>query len=98
MVDLSTFADNPDSERFEQSMMSVRTAGVRPIALSNRGVPKWKLEELDPVGTVSASNNVRGKLLRTYGGSYYASTFQGWWRSNSSQVLVHYDFNDPPTD
>lgn len=97
MVDLATFAENLDSERFEQSMQSARTAGVKPLALSNRGMPKQPLRYLSEIFTyISPGNNAQGLLQYTFGGSYPAASFTGVWKSNSSQVLVKYDFDNPP--
>lgn len=101
MVDLATFADNPDSERFEKSMQSTRTAGVLSLALSNRGIPKYRLVQQGSTGDFgySSNNNVAAKLHNTFGGSLPALSFEGRWRSNSAHVLVHYDFdNVPETD
>lgn len=79
-------------------MQSVRIAGAFPIHISNRGIPKWRLGNLPGASFISPGNNVQGTLLETFGGSFPAITFHGWWKSNSSQVLVHYDFNNPPTE
>lgn len=97
MVDLATFAANPDNERFEKSMQSRRTAGVRPLAISNKGIPKYRLRPV-PNGEAqySAGNNVGAEMQYTFGGGYPAYTFIGTWRSNSSQVLVHYDLDNVP--
>lgn len=95
MVALTTFVNNPDIERFEKSMQSTRTAGVKNLYLSNKGIPKKPYEDIDNVrfSYVSDGNNVNGKLYKTRGGAMPALSFIGTWASNSSQVLVYYELD-----
>lgn len=95
MVDFATFSNNVDSIRFEQTMQSTRTAGVKNLYLSNKGIPKRPFEDIDNVrfSYVSDGNNVNGKLYKTRGGAMPALSFIGTWASNSSQVLVYYELD-----
>jgi len=95
VVDLSTFAANPDSERFEKTMQSTRTAGVKNLYLSNKGIPKEVYSEYpNAQDFISDGNNVDASIYKTYGGSKPAVSFIGKWRSNSSHVLTYYEFGN----
>ena len=97
MVDLTTFAANPDNERFETTMQSTRTAGVKNLYLSNKGIPKYPYYQ-DLVNAseryISGNNNVKASLKETFGGSSPALSFFGEWASNSSHVLVYFELDN----
>lgn len=97
MVELSTFSDNLDSLRFEKSMQSTRTAGVKNLYLSGKGIPKRPYYK-DLVNAseryVSGNNNVEASLKETFGGSAPALSFLGEWASNSSHVLVYFELDN----
>ena len=91
MVDLATFADNIDKERFEKTMQSTPIAGIKPLYISDKGIPKGIFSEV--IGAVSLINegtNIEASLFLTYGGASPAYSFIGDWKSQSSQVLVNY--------
>ena len=91
MADLTTFSNNVDSTRFEQTMQSTRTAGVKPLYISDKGIPKTVIEEVaNAAGNISDSTNIEASLYYTKDGTSPAYAFIGDWVSNSSQVLVYY--------
>jgi len=95
MLDFTTFADSPDSERFEKSMMSTTIAGVKPLYISDKGIPKEIFSEV--VGAASLiddATNIESSLFLTYGGASPAYSFIGDWKSRSSYVLVNYKVPD----
>jgi hypothetical protein len=95
MVDFTTFADSPDSERFEKSMQSTRTAGVKNLYLSDKGVPKQVFSEYANASNfISQNKNIVASIFSTYGGTSPAVSFVGKWKSNSSHVLTYYDFDN----
>lgn len=93
MVDLTTFAANPDSERFEKSMQSTRTAGVKNLYLSNKGIPKYPryFEYPNASSFVSQNNNTNSTIYSSFGGASPAISFIGEWKSNSSHVLTYFE-------
>ena len=91
MVDLTTFADNVDILRFETTMQSTPIAGIKPLYISDKGIPKAIFSEV--VGAADLINdgtNIEASLFLTYGGASPAYSFIGDWKSQSSQVLVNY--------
>jgi len=97
MVDLSTFSDNQDIERFEKSMQSTRTAGVRNLYLSGKGIPKYPIyEELSTASAefIDSSTNTNSAIYSTYGGVEPTKSFIGEWKSNSSHVLVYFELEE----
>jgi len=97
MVDLTTFVNNPDSERFETTMQSTRTAGVKNLYLSDKGIPKYPHYQ-DFVNAseryISDTRNIEAAIKQTYGGSSPALSFLGGWASNSSHVLVYFELDN----
>jgi|SRR5690554_2296098 len=97
MVALATFADNPDSERFEKSMQSTRTAGVKNLYLSGKGIPKYPhYTEYENAAEryISNNRNIEAVIKQTYGGSSPALSFLGEWKSNSSHILVYFELDN----
>lgn len=91
MVDLSTFSNNVDSTRFEQTMQSTRTAGVKPLYISDKGIPKTIVEEIPRAEQlINEGKNIEASVFLTEDGVSPAYSFIGDWISNSSQVLVYY--------
>lgn len=95
MVDLATFGDNVDSERYESTMQSTRIARKKQFILSNQGPPgdkitDWPNEEL----YYNAGENVNADLQEAQGFGVPAITFKGDWWSNSAQVLVNYQMGN----
>lgn len=91
MVDLTTFSNNVDSTRFEQTMQSTRTAGVKPLYISDKGIPKAIIEEVaNAADNINDGTNIEASLYYTKDGVEPAYAFIGSWVSNSSQVLVYY--------
>jgi len=97
MADLTTFSDNVDLIRFEKTMQSTRTAGVKNLYLSSKGIPKRPYYK-DLVNAseryVSGNNNAKASLKETLGGSSPALSFLGEWASNSSHVLVYFELDN----
>jgi len=97
VADLTTFADNQNSPRFEQTMQSTRTAGVKNLYLSGKGIPKYPHYQ-DFVNAseryISDSRNIEAVIKQTYGGSSPALSFLGEWASNSSHVLVYFELDN----
>jgi len=94
-IDFNTFAVNPDSERFESTMQSTPIAGIKPLYISDKGIPKAIFSEV--VGAADLINdgtNIEASLFLTYGGASPAYSFIGDWKSQSSQVLVNYKVPD----
>lgn len=96
MVDLTTFALSPDSERFEKTMQSTRTAGVKNLYLSDKGIPKypWFEDVTNSENFISQNNNSNARLRYTFGGGQPAISFMGEWKSNSSHVLTYYELGN----
>jgi len=91
MVDLTTFAANPDSERFESTMQSTPIAGIKPLYISDKGIPKAIFSEVVRAASfINDGTNIEASLFLTYGGASPAYSFIGDWKSQSSQVLVNY--------
>ena len=91
MVDLTTFADNVDILRFETTMQSTPITGIKPLYISDKGIPKEIFSEV--VGAADLINdgtNIEASLFLTYGGASPAYSFIGDWKSQSSQVLLNY--------
>ena len=91
MVDLTTFSNNVNSTRFEQTMQSTRTAGTKPLYISDKGIPKSIIEEVvGAADNINDGTNIEASLYLTADGVQPAYSFIGGWVSNSSQVLVYY--------
>ena len=91
MIDLSTFSANVDSERFEKSMQSTPVSGIKPLYISDKGIPKEILEEIPRTDALmNAGRNIEASVYFTEDGLQPAYSFIGDWVSNSSQVLVYY--------
>ena len=76
-------------------MQSTRTAGVKNLYLSDKGIPKEVYREYPNASNfVSDNNNTDSSIFETYGGAKPAISFIGKWRSNSSHVLAYYEFGN----
>lgn len=94
-MNLNTFSNNPNSLRFEKSMQSTRTAGVKNLYLSDKGIPKEVYSEYANASNfISQNKNIVASLFSTYGGAAPAISFMGKWKSNSSHVLTYYEFGN----
>ena len=82
MVDLTTFAVNPDSERFESTMQSTPITGIKPLYISDKGIPKEIFSEvLRASNAINDGTNIEASLFFTYGGASPAYSFIGDWKS-----------------
>ena len=91
MVDLTTFSNNVDSTRFEKLMQSTRTSGIKPLYISDKGIPKTVIEEVaNAADNINDGVNIEASIYYTKDGTISAYAFIGDWVSNSSQVLVYY--------
>ena|SRR5690554_1020817 len=94
MVDLTTFSNNVDSERFEKSMQSTPVVGLKKLYLSSEGIPKEpyysKLENAT-LRYVSPNRNIDADIWETFGGDSPAISFVGTWKSASSHVLTYFE-------
>jgi hypothetical protein len=95
MVDLTTFSNNVDTVRFEQTMQSTPTAGIKNLYIADKGIPKEVYSEYANASTfISQNKNIVASIFSTYGGTAPAVSFIGKWKSNSSHVLTYYEFGN----
>lgn len=97
MANLTTFAANPDSERFEKSMQSTGAVGIKSLYLSDKGIPKAPFYDKLEGATqnyISNNTNTESDLWLTYGGASPAISFIGEWVSVSSHVLAFFKMGE----
>lgn len=92
MIDFSTFANNVDVTRFEESMQSTPINGRRKLYVAQKGIPNKIVSEIP--GYTNTGKNIEGSVYNVVDSAVSSQAFLGEWKSASSQVLVEFDLTN----